>query len=145
MAIVFVWLGILSVFFYRILSHYRKLTMGVIKKDLKSVLENLLANANKEAEKIEDLTKEFKSLKEANLDNIQKIGLIRFNPFTGTGGNQSFCLSLLDGQDTGLVISSLHTRDTTRIYAKPVRKGKAVGYDFSNEENLAIKQAKMVK
>lgn len=142
---IFIWLVVLSVLFYRILSHYQRLTEGVTKKDLKSILENLLGNFEKESEKVSQLIKELKNLRQGNLYNIQKIGLVRFNPFAGTGGNQSFCLALLDGEDSGLVISSLHSRDTTRIYAKPVKKGKAIGYDFSNEENQVIKQAKRIK
>lgn len=74
-----------------------------------------------------------------------KIGLVRFNPFSETGGNQSFCLALLDGEDSGLVISSLHTRQTTRIYAKPVKKGKGDGYELSAEEKQAIKNAKKIR
>ena len=144
-AAIFIWLAALSIIFYRILSHYQQLTRGVTKKDLKSILENLLGNFEKESEKVNQLIKELKDLKQDNLYNIQKIGLVRFNPFAGTGGNQSFCLSLLDGDDSGLVISSLHTRETTRIYVKPARKGKAVGYDFSNEEKQAVKQAKRIK
>ncbi|PJC28376.1 hypothetical protein CO054_00495 [Candidatus Shapirobacteria bacterium CG_4_9_14_0_2_um_filter_39_11] len=74
-----------------------------------------------------------------------KIGLVRFNPFPGTGGDQSFCLSILDGEGSGLVISSLHSRETTRIYAKPVKKGKAAGYELSTEEKQAIKNAKKIR
>lgn len=76
--------------------------------------------------------------------HLQKVGLVRFNPFAETGGDQSFCLALLDGEDSGLVISSLHSRETTRIYAKPVRKGKPVGYDFSAEEKQAVLKAKKI-
>ena len=40
-----------------------------------------------------------------------RIGLVRFNPFEDTGGNQSFALALLDGRGDGFVVSSLHARD----------------------------------
>ncbi len=143
--IVFAWLVSLSILFYKILNHYQKLTGGLDKKDLKSVLENLLEKAGKESKEVAGLKKDLQEFENQGIYNLQKTGLVRFNPFSGTGGNQSFCLSLLDGEDSGLVISSLHGRDTTRIYAKPVKKGKAVGYDFSNEEDQAIKQAKKLK
>ena len=73
------------------------------------------------------------------------MGLVRYNPFAETGGDQSFCLSLLDGNNNGLVISSLHSRENTRIYAKPVKKGKAANYDLSTEEKEAVKKAKKIK
>jgi hypothetical protein len=74
--------------------------------------------------------------------HIQKIGFVRFNPFPQTGGDQSFCLSLLDETDTGFVLSSLHSRDLTRFYAKTIKNGKADGYQLSKEERKAIQNAK---
>lgn len=143
--LIFVWLGILSVFFYRLFSHYQKLTKGVTKRDLRSVLEKLLKDSEKESARIEKLIKETEKLKKDELYDIQRVGLVRFNPFAETGGDQSFCLAILDGQGSGLVISSLHSRDTTRVYAKPVKKGKAAGYELSAEEKQAVKKAKRIK
>lgn len=139
------WLTVLSVLFFNFYLSLRKLTKGVTKKDLKTVLENLLKDFDKQAKQTEKLIKIAEELEKESLYNIQKVGLVRYNPFAETGGDQSFCLSLLDGKDSGLVISSLHSRDTTRIYAKPVRKGKAAGYDLSAEEKQAIKRAKKIK
>lgn len=143
--LIFSWLGFLSVLFYRFFSRYRNLAQGATKKDLKSALDKLLGDLDKEAKKIIDLTKEIEKAKENNFYNIQKMGLVRFNPFAETGGDQSFCLAILDGKDSGLVISSLHSRDTTRIYAKPIKEGKSAGYELSDEEKRAIKKAKRIK
>ena len=41
---------------------------------------------------------------------FQRVGLVRYNPFEDTGGNQSFALALLDADEDGLIISSLHAR-----------------------------------
>jgi len=143
--VIIFWLTVLSILFFNFYSSLRKLTKGVTKKDLKTVLEKLLKDFDKQAEQTEKLIKITEELEKESLYNIQKVGLVRYNPFAETGGDQSFCLSLLDGKNSGLVISSLHSRDTTRIYAKPVKKGKAAGYDLSAEEKQAIKRAKKVK
>ncbi|MFH1840926.1 MAG: DUF4446 family protein [Candidatus Shapirobacteria bacterium] len=74
--------------------------------------------------------------------NLQKIGLVRFNPFSGTGGDQSFSLALMDGTDNGVVITSLHHRESTRLYAKQIAAGKSVTHELSEEEKKAIKIAK---
>jgi hypothetical protein len=71
---------------------------------------------------------------------FQRVGLVRFNPFEDTGGNQSFALALLDGEGSGWVLSSLHARAGTRIYAKSIRAGRADAA-LSEEEAAAIKQA----
>ena len=71
---------------------------------------------------------------------FQRVGLVRFNPFEDTGGNQSFALALLDAEGNGWVLSSLHARTGTRVYAKAIRGGRSDGA-LSDEESAAIKQA----
>ena len=72
--------------------------------------------------------------------SLQHIGLVRFNPFDDTGSDQSFAIALLDDQRDGIVISSLHGRANTRLYAKPVAAG-ASPHNLSDEESQAIKVA----
>jgi len=72
--------------------------------------------------------------------SIQHVGLVRYNPFGDTGGDQSFVLALLDAKGHGVVISSLHGRTGTRFYAKPV-KSSTSPISLSEEELIAIKQA----
>ena len=141
---IFLWLGILTFFLFRTIKHYQKLTEGIEKKHLQAVLEKILKDLGEKEKQISELLKRVKKLEKENLYNIQKIGLVRFNPFAEVGGNQSFSLALLDGENSGLVISSLHSREVTRIYAKPVKKGRAVGYQLSTEEIQAIKNARKI-
>ena len=135
----FLWLLLLSLFLVKTLRHYQKLTSGIEKKDLQSVLEKLLENLAREKEEREKLEKWQKKLEEEGFFHLQKIGLLRYNPFADTGGDQSFVLAILDGKNSGLVISSLHGRDSTRVYAKPVKEGKEAGYELSKEEEEAIR------
>jgi hypothetical protein len=72
--------------------------------------------------------------------SVQCIGLVRYNPFEDTGGDQSFALGLLDLRGDGVVISSLHGRTATRFYAKPI-KGGTSAMSLSAEEVTALKQA----
>ena len=143
--IIFFWLIFSTIIFYNLYSHYQKLTKGITKRDLKSILEDLLKKFEKESVRVDELIKETQKIQSENGYNIQKMGLVRFNPFSETGGNQSFSLALLDGEDSGLVITSLHSREMTRIYAKPVKKQKADGFELSAEEKQAIKNSKRIK
>lgn len=142
--LVFVWLLVLSFLIWRSAKKYSHFTNGLGKKDLMTALDKLFKDFELESKQLSELSKALEKARKENIYNIQKIGLVRFNPFAGTGGNQSFCLAILDGEDSGLVISSLHSRDTTRIYAKPVKSGKAEGYELSTEEKQAIKGAKKI-
>lgn len=142
LGVIFVWLAASSFFLWRTISHYQKLTSGVAKKQLGEVLEKIIRQLSSEGKKINVVAKKLEKLEKDGSLHVQKIGVVRFNPFSDTGGNQSFTLALLDGQDNGFVLSTLHSRDQTRIYAKPVKEGKARGFDFSKEEKEAIAKAR---
>ncbi|MBP9818126.1 DUF4446 family protein [Candidatus Shapirobacteria bacterium] len=67
-----------------------------------------------------------------------KMQLTRFNPFDDLGGDQSFILCLLDNTNTGAIITSLHSRDVTRIYAKPIKNGNVDGTVLSKDETRTL-------
>jgi hypothetical protein len=71
---------------------------------------------------------------------VQRIGIVRFNPFEETGGNQSFVLALLDGDANGVLVTSLHARAGTRVYLRTVIGGRC-DVTLSTEENEALRQA----
>lgn len=139
--IIFLWLAVLTVLVIQAVSHYRKLTSGVEGEDLKSILEELLTKMKVGEETTGRLVKKASELEKDGAFHLQKIGLVRFNPFEETGGDQSFALALLDGDQNGVVLSSLYRREETRVYAKPVEKGEGAKYELSEEEQAAIKRA----
>jgi ethanolamine utilization protein EutQ (cupin superfamily) len=106
-------------------------------ESLKEVLKEF-SQLKKEFNKI---LKEFEILKEKEKFKIQKVGIVRFNPFKDTGGNQSFSVALLDGKDDGIVITSLYTRDENRVFAKPIKNGNSE-FLLLEEEKEAINLAK---
>lgn len=138
------WLLALTIFAYNIFSHYNSLTRGVDSKGLKSILESLLKEASLARSEINNIKDYASKIQKDGLFHIQKIGLVRFNPFKDTGGDQSFILSLIDGRDTGVIISGLYSRSGTRWYAKKVTEGKGVDHELSDEEKKALKEAKGV-
>jgi len=74
--------------------------------------------------------------------SLQGLGIIRFNPFSSdAGGNQSFCAAFLDERHSGVVFSTLYTRDRVGVYAKPVENGIST-FELTDEERAAIEKAK---
>lgn len=71
---------------------------------------------------------------------ISRIGLVRFDAFEDTGGAQSFALALVDDDGDGIVLTSLHSRPTTRVYLKAIRRGVADA-PLSAEETRALQDA----
>lgn len=82
-------------------------------------------------------------LKEIQKDSIQKIGLVRYNPFADNGGNLSFSMAILDARNNGVVITSMHGREQNRIYAKPILAGKSE-FTLTAEEAKAITSSKII-
>jgi hypothetical protein len=136
---------VLAPFLILTIRHYRKLTSKVKKKDLRSVLDKILTELKAHGKNIEDIDGQIEKVEKDAQKHLQKVGFVRFNPFSDTGGDQSFCLSILDEEDSGIVLSSLHSRGQTRLYAKSVKKGKGKNFDLSKEEVATIKKAKKGK
>lgn len=82
-------------------------------------------------------------LEEEEKTHFQKIGIVRFNPFSDTGGSQSFTMALLDKEDNGVVMTSLYARTGNRWYIKSIKDGSGKDVELSREEKAAIKQAKV--
>lgn len=74
-------------------------------------------------------------------EGIEKIKLVRFNPFDDVGGDQSFILVLLNKENSGILLTSLHHRSFTRIYAKSIKNGQGDNITLSKEEKSAILKA----
>jgi N-methylhydantoinase A/oxoprolinase/acetone carboxylase beta subunit len=109
------------------------------KKEPES-LKEILAQFRDLKENFERISAELESLRKENNFNIQKIGMVRFNPFRGIGGDQSFSVAILDGNDSGAVITSLYNREENRVYGKPIKAGRSE-YLLSEEEKKAIEIA----
>lgn len=140
-----VWLLLLTVLFWRMLVHYNKLTGGEGAKGLKPLLEDVLRSQNETKKDIANLQEQYARIDKEGQFHIQKVGLLRFNPFKDTGGDQSFILSLVDKNNTGVIISGLYSRSGVRWYAKKVTQGKGVEHELSSEEQKALKAAESVK
>ena len=137
-----VWLLVLTVLFFRLSSHYNNLLKGASNKTLKSVLEDLLSEVHLSKKDIDFLRTRCDKIERDSSFHIQKIGLLRFNPFKDTGGDQSFILVFVDANNTGIVMSGLYSRSGTRWYAKRVVRGEGVEHELSDEEKKAIKESK---
>jgi Protein of unknown function (DUF4446) len=116
------------------------LTRGADGRSLEAVLDAHLDKVLGVAREVDELSARSAMLEANGRKAVQRVGLVRFNPFEETGGNQSFALALMDANGDGLVISSLHARAGTRLYAKSVVAGKSDAA-LSAEEAEALRLA----
>jgi hypothetical protein len=104
------------------------------------ILDRQLTRVESLSERVDALNKLHHDLEHLSQRTIQKVAVIRYNPFADTGGDQSFAIALLDSLGNGVVVSSLHSRTDTRVFAKPVQSGRSK-FQLSDEEQDAIKKA----
>jgi hypothetical protein len=143
-AIALIWILVLTYQFLKLKNHYNTLIAGVNKRTLEGVLTNIVRDLHAAKNNISHLSARYDTIEKDSLLHIQKIGLLRFNPFKDTGGDQSFILSLLNAEDTGVVITALYSRSGTRWYAKKVVNGKGSEHNLSEDEQKALKIADKV-
>lgn len=127
-------------YFYKTNKKFDQLLEKGKIKDLKDVLFKQIDKTKSQEEVINKIITRVKNLENISEITLQKIGVVRFNPFDNLGGNQSFAIALLDKKNNGFVISSLFIKDGNRVYAKAVKNGLSE-HPLSDEEKEALKRA----
>ena len=107
---------------------------------LQQLLDGHLGKVIEVGAKLEELERLYAQLEVRSRGSLQHVGVVRFNPFDDTGSDQSFAIALLDDRRDGIVLSSLHGRGQTRVFAKPVEGGDSK-HQLSDEEAQAIRIA----
>ena len=137
----FIWLIFISWILYRTRRHYYNLISGSRKQTIAEILDQLLSNNKKFSQEIDKLTKDLRGAIEQSKLPLQKIGMVRFNPFERAGGEQSFVIALLNNHNSGIIINFIYTREGLRTYVKKVKEGRGEKYELSEEEQEAIKKS----
>lgn len=132
----------LGLFIY-LLTKINKLLRGGDGKSIESainkqvsILEELIDFRNKSVEY-------FKRIDQRIREKVSSKQAVRFNPFQdgGVGGNNSFSVALVDEEGNGSVLSSLHTRERTNVFIKPIQKWESQN-DLSEEEEKSLGKTK---
>lgn len=125
---------------YRLKRHYARLIRSGSNENLAKILEKLLDNQEELHKKVQTIQKDLAVVTKESQTHLQHIGFLRFNPFSDTGGEQSFVLSLLDQHKNGVIFTSLHNRDMTRVYAKLLHHGESKDIPLSDEEKEVVEK-----
>jgi hypothetical protein len=129
----------------RLAQRLESLTQGSDAQSLEAVLGSHLERVRKVVNDVGRVEARTAIIERDLHGTFGRVGLVRFNPFEDTGGNQSFALAMLDGHGDGFIVSSLHARSGTRIYAKAIARGSSeTALSAEEAEALAIATAKPV-
>jgi HAMP domain-containing protein len=108
---------------------------------LQETLEDHVRRVRGALDRVDALERLTRDLERTLGHSVQGVGMVRFNPFRDTGGDQSFAVALADAHGDGLVLSSLHHPDNTRVYAKPLLAWQST-HPLTEEEREAIEAAR---
>ena len=130
--------GVGALVLLRRLNRRFEMALGGTSSDsLETTLAGHLARVENVDRRLGELDADYERLAVSNSLASQKIAIVRFNPFGDTGGDQSFALAVLDAHNSGYVLTSIHGREGTRVYVKPVDFGKSK-HTLSVEEKQAL-------
>lgn len=122
---------------------YRKYDIFMRGKDAES-LEKIIMQIVEEQREIRFQDRETKEAMKAVTKSVkgafQKFGMVKYNAFKGMGGNLSFAFAMLDLNNTGFILNSVHSREGCYLYIKDVINGEAE-ITLGNEEKEALEQA----
>ena len=121
--------------------HYRRLGRSVGEGKLDVLLERMLERSELESQEIQALRDRISALGHDVQSHLQQVGVVRYNAFDDTGGDQSFAVAMLDAHGNGAIFNGLYHRKDCRVFAKPVREWKST-YSMSDEETEAIRKAR---
>jgi uncharacterized protein DUF4446 len=134
------WLAILQRSAWRLRARLRRILSDGGSAGLDEILAGQAKRIEQLASRVDAADALARDLAASTRLALRKVGIVRFNPFQDSGGDQSFAIALLDESGTGIIISSLHGRAETRIFAKPVTDGRST-HSLSDEEQQAIRAA----
>lgn len=120
---------------------YKKFMQGASGKDLEAILIDKFTDIDILKQESSHIHKEIDKINENILLAIQKVGVVKYDAFMEMGGKLSFVLALLDKNNDGFILNSVHSsREGCYTYLKEIIKGESF-VELSKEEKNALSQA----
>jgi len=131
---VIVLLALAAVIFFLIaslrLQNLRRLYRAALRRmeggdDLEEILLHQDRVEKALADRVMVLEQEMERTRQRSRLYLQRWAIERYRAFKDQGGDQSFTLVLLDGDENGFILTSIYGREESRIFAKQVQCGRA--------------------
>ncbi len=134
----------INIRFNKLNKRYKKLMRGSDGTNIEELLFKNINELRQAMVKVDSMATQSEKTTRNLAKCIQKLGVVRFNAFDDTGSDLSFAIAWLDGNNDGVVLSSIYGRNEGRTYAKPVSHGQSP-YFLTDEEKMAIARAKGIQ
>ena len=121
-------------------SSYISLQTFMSGKKLDVLLQEYSLTASDQEQKLDNCAKRLELAEQKLRAGADRVELLRFRAFEDVGSDLSFAMALLNQEGSGVVLSSIHNREESRVYAKPVIEGRST-YALTDEEKHVINKA----
>ncbi len=121
-----------------------RFTKGKDARNLEELMLSKFSDIDSIVNNEKKQNKDIKYIAERSTIAFNKSGLIKYNAFREMTGNLSFALALLNDNNTGVIINSMHSREGCFTYAKEIINGESY-IVLSDEEKEALEVALTLK
>lgn len=119
---------------------YHKFMTGKNAKSLENEIIALFEDNKFIKSSIDKNKKDIRTLYKNMESTFQKIGIVKYDAFNQMGGKLSFCLALLDENNNGFILNSVHSAEGCYSYTKEIINGES-SISLGEEEKQALLKA----
>jgi hypothetical protein len=117
---------------------YKQFMQGSDGKNLEAQILSRFSDIEKLKEDSTNMSGELIKIKENLLITFQKVGVVKYDAFKEMGGKLSFVMALLDKNNSGILLNSVHSsREGCYTYLKEIIKGESF-LELSEDEKKAL-------
>ena len=138
--VLFIMLVSVNMKYNRLKRSYHSFMRGRDGKTLEDSVKERLENVDSIKNAVRQNRHDIKELYKTLDANYQKTGIVKYDAFQEMGGNLSFALTLLNGNDSGWIINAMHSREGCYTYIKEIVNGKSY-VELSEEEAESLDKA----
>ena len=124
----------------RLMNRYEKFMRGKNAENLADALEENFQQMEELSIQHQKTQLKVEESLHSIVTTFHKVGIVKYDAFKEMGGNLSFALCLLDDNDTGFILNTMHGRESSYTYVKEIIKGEAYS-TLGEEEKEALEKA----
>lgn len=134
---VFVVLFVLLGKYSSLKKSYDKFMQGKKAKSLEEEIASVFSDISLLKVAMEKNKRDIKKIIENLRDTYQRVGIVKYDAFKEMGGKLSFSIALLNDNQTGFILNSVHSSDGCYVYTKEIIEGQCA-ISLGEEEKKAL-------
>ena len=121
-------------------KQYNVFMEGKDGKSLEETFQKKFENMDFINDELKKIQGRLELIDENLLKTYQKVAIVKYDAFGEMGGKLSFALTMLDNDNNGWILNSMHSRDGCYTYIKEIVRGESY-IQLSEEEAESLDQA----